>query len=153
MNLFLLRQPLIENLTLRVRIEIKTESDSSKTLERIVLSHGEPKLGARGEKAIWLVYTARNEVVNQNSDVRGLAAEDKGVASERSTPCIDTGKHSLPRCLLVARRAVDLASEVETLDGLHLKRGIELRWRIVVVLDGISRSIHPDILESRDRSA
>src|SRR5207248_197063 len=81
----------------------------------------QPELRARGEHAVRLLGAARREVVDEHAHVRFVAAELQRGGGSRG---VHAGEKALDRGLLVARRAVDLAGEVEPAHALGLERRV-----------------------------
>src|SRR3954470_10688021 len=87
-------------------------------------------------------------MVAQHSDVGGRATEDERLAALDRKSSVDTSHHALTGRFLVTGGAIDLSREVETWQRSDLQRGIELSGRIVVVLDRVTRAIHPRVGET-----
>src|SRR6185437_10183368 len=138
------------DLTLALIVQAQLESNGCETLDRIVLSHGKAKLGTGGEQAVRLVHATRHEIVDQHSDVRRVSAKYDRVSTRAGEAGVQAGNYSLSGRFLVARRAVDLAGEVQAIYGLDLQRRVELRRRIVIVFDRITRAVHAGALEPGD---
>ena len=115
----------------------------------VVVPQGEPVLGAAGEHAIGLVDALRDEVVDQHADVRRVALDHERLAARGGERRIRPGHDPLRRCLLVARRAVDLPGAKKPAHSLAFERHGELVGRAVVVFDGIAIAHHLGPLEPR----
>ena len=76
--------------------------------------------------------------------------ESTAALAERLTRGVQSGDDALARGLFVAGRAVDLSREEQSAQRLHLQRRVELRRRIVVVLDRVAGARHR--ARSRDRA-
>src|SRR5688572_14388938 len=140
----------IDGASFRGRIQPELDAGGAEAAERVVLANGEAELGARREEAVRLVDAARDDVVDQNAEVGGLAPQHHWRAAECSQSGVEPGDDALPRGLLVSRGAVDLPGEEKAGEGAKLERGVELSRRTVVVLDGVSGPRHPHVLEPAD---
>ena len=63
---------------------------------------------------------------------------------------VHAGDDTLTCGFLVAGSTVDLSGEEKTWHCLDLQRRIELSWRIIVVFDRVTCSIHSDLSEPAD---
>src|SRR5690606_8311808 len=107
----------------------------------------EPELRARGEHAIWFRHPARSEVVHHDANIGfGAANHDRLIAGSPSRR-IDAGKDALCACLLITRRAVDLASHEQPAHWSRFERRVEVTRVDVVVFDGIPRLQHRGLFQ------
>src|SRR4029077_9810349 len=104
----------------------------------------EAELRSGSEQPVRFVNTARHEIVGEHAYVRRLAAERNRLAPPGGERRIQSGHDTLRASLLVARSAVDLSREEQSGDRPQLEPRKELRGRIVVVLDGVTRPRHLD---------
>ena len=135
-----------------VSVQAKSDGDGREPLQRVVLSHRQPKLRSGSEQTVRLVHSARDEIIDEYADVRRLPSQHQLLTTEHVQRGVRVGDEPLSRGFLVAGRAVDLSGEEKARYGFHLQSLVELRWRIVVVLDRISRAVHSNMVEPRNRS-
>src|SRR6185503_6499862 len=148
----LLSESFSDHFLLGVSEDAKTHSDRPQTPDRIVLTNGQAELGPRCEKPIRFVHSARNQVVDQNSDVGSLSTENEWLLSLDCKRSIQSCHQPLTGGLFVAGRTIYLAGEVKTRNRSDLEGSVELCGRIVVVLDSVARSIHFYIGKSAHRA-
>src|SRR6476620_2598560 len=96
-------------------------------------------LSSARKHAIRLLRSLDDQVVNQDAYICFSPVQDKGRATlnfqSRVGPCDQT----LGSCLFVSRSAVNLAGKVEPVDELCLQSRKELRWREIIIFDGVAR--------------
>ena len=63
---------------------------------------------------------------------------------------IDAGHQPLRSCFLITGGSIDLPCKIEVFDQLGFKGHFELKWREVIIFDGITRTEDSCILKSRD---
>src|SRR6185436_4473378 len=131
----LLSESFSDHFLLGVSEDAKTHSDRPQTPDRIVLTNGQAELGPRCEKPIRFVHSARNQVVDQNSDIGSLSTENEWLLSLDCKRSIQSCHQPLTGGLFVAGRTIYLAGEVKTRNRSDLEGSVELCRRIVVVLD------------------
>ena len=119
----------------------------SKAPERVILAYCESELRSRCKKPVGFVYSTCDKIVDQDPDVGCLSAEYDRLFSLQRERSVHSGNYTLSRGFLVAGSTVDLSGEEKTWYCLHLQRRIELSWRIIVVFDRVSCSIHSDLIE------
>ena len=88
--------------------------DLAESRKRVVLPHRESEFAAGREQPIRLVDTARDQVVDEHTDVARFATEDYRLAFLYPSGGIQAGDHALTSRFLVARCAVHLTSEIQT---------------------------------------
>jgi hypothetical protein len=104
----------------------------------VVLAQQQPVLGAAGEHAVRFVHAAGHQVVDQHADISLLAAQNQRPVAALFQRRIRTGDQALRGGFFVARRAVDLAREVQAVHQLGLQRRSQLIRRAVIVFDRIA---------------
>ena len=109
-------------------------------------------LGARREHPVRLEAALRDQIVDEDADVRLVAAAARTplVAATRARR-IDAGHEALRRGLFVARRAVDLSGEKQPGDALRLERARQLGRLDEVVFDGVAGPQQHRVFEARQR--
>ena len=122
------------------------------TVQRVVLSHGKTKLRARGEESVGLIHSARDEVVHEHADIGTLATKYERCTIARAQSGIQPRERSLPSCFFVAGSAIDLSGEEQPFNGADLEPGMQLRGRIIVVLDRIAGTRHLHLLKATHRA-
>src|SRR5262249_15621199 len=109
---------------------------------RVVDPQKQTMLGSRCEHPVGLEAALRDQVVDENADVRLIARE----LPRRETPAtarrVDAGDDPLSSRLFIAGRAVYLTGEEKTRDALCFKGSRQLRGLDEVVFHGISRADH-----------
>ena len=101
-------------------VDAEPHANRTETSERVVLTHGKSELRARGEEPVWLIHPARDEVVNQDSDVRCLSTQHDGLLPLYRESSVEARDQTLSRSFLVAGRPVYLSGEVKTRDSFDL---------------------------------
>ena len=127
--------------------EAKFMRQRSQAFVRIVLSQKDAVFGPRGEHAVGFFGAFRHQIVDQHPDVRLASVEGDGLFVPRGTSGVDAGHQPLARGFFVARGAVDLASEVESVHEPGLQAMLELGGGEVVVFDGVSGAEHLGVLK------
>ena len=117
----------------------------------VVVAEHQAIFGAAGEHAIRLVDTPGDQVVDQDADVGPRTIENERRLVLDRERRVDAGDQPLGGRFLVARRAVDLAGEVQVPDRLGLERRPELRWRGEIVFDGVAVPHDLGVFEPRDQ--
>jgi len=143
-------EPSLRGAQLSVGQQTEPLREGQQSTQRVVLTEQQPELRPRCEEPVGLIHAAGHQVINEHADVRVVSAEDHRLGPPDPAHSIDARDHTLSRCFLVTRGAVDLAGEEQMLDGLHLEPRRELGRRIVVVLDRVPRARHPRALEAGD---
>ena len=125
-------------------------AEGCQTQVGVVLTQKYAVLGARGEHAVRFIDALGYEVVYQHADICLVAVEDDGLPAAEFACGVYSGHESLRRGLLISRRAVDLAREIEVVDEFCLEGVAQLRGREIVVLDGVARAVDTGVLEPAD---
>ena len=108
----------------------RVDPDRRQPLIGIVGAERKPVLGARGEHAIGLADTARDEVVDHDAHIAVGAPDDERLGAARGARRIQPGEQPLRRRFLIARRAVDLAGKIEAGQLQAFERGDSSRGSI-----------------------
>ncbi len=116
----------------------------------VVEPQPQAKLRPGGEHPVRLVGAAAHQVVDQNADVRLVATQDHRGLAAHPPDRVDPRHDPLRRRLLVARGAIDLAGEKESLDPPHLQTVGELGGNHRVVLHRVARADNLRPLQPRD---
>src|SRR6185437_6996601 len=103
-----------------------------------------------GEHPIRLASTARDEVVDQHSQIGLAALRQPGLALADCQGRVDAGDEALRRRFLVARRAVDLAGKEQPPETSGLQRRLQIPGVEEVVLDRIAGAGQVRVLEAAD---
>ena len=114
----------------------------------IVLAQQNPKFRTARKHPIRLVRAFRHQVVNQNANVRIGAFEDKRCFFVDAQMSVDARHHALASGFFVARCAVDLTRKIEVFDQFCFQSQVQLRWRKVIVFNGVTRAKHFYVLKS-----
>lgn len=129
--------------------EPELASEGCQTQVGVVLTQQYAVLGARGEHAVRLVDALGYEVVDQHADICLVAPQDDTLLAAECAGGVDT-RHQTLRCgLLVSRRSVYLAREVEPRHEFCLQCVAQLRGREIVVLDGVAGAVDAGVFEPR----
>ena len=91
----------------------------------------------------------KDEVVDHDSDVRLMAAEDHWRLTLDMSGGIDSRDQTLSASFLVARRSVDLTRQKQAVETFGLKSSVQFRGLDKVVFDSVSRPDHLSRFESR----
>ena len=145
------RSPLVERFPPLLVDEARTAADRRQTEIRVVDAEQQAVLRSRGEHSIRLEAAFRDQVVDENSDVRLVARELESIATQHTTRGVDAGDETLRRRFFVARRSVDLSREKQSLDTFRLEVSVQLGRLNEVVLHGVARAEQHRVLESRQR--
>jgi len=94
-----------------------------------------------------LVDILRNEIVDEDPDVRLVPPENERRLSGERERRVHAGDYSLRRRLLVTRCPVYLSGEIEPRRPLRLERRLHLVRREEIVLDRISMANDPRLLQ------
>ena len=121
------------------------------TQVRVVDSKQKPVLGARREHPIRLEAAAGDEIVDEDADVRLVAAQDQRRIAARASGCVDACHQPLGRGLLVSGRPVDLAGKKRPLDPVGFERRFEFRRLNEVVFDRVAGSKHDRVAQPGKR--
>ena len=105
----------------------------------IILPEKDPILRPGSKHPVWLIYSFCDEVINQDSDVRFVATQDKRLLLLDFQSCVNAGHQPLCRSFFVPCGAVDLPGKIQIRDVLQLERNIQLRRVEVIIFNGISR--------------
>ena len=119
-----------------------------KPLVGVVLPQQDPVLRPRSEHPVRLVHTFCYQIVDEDSYICFVAAQDERLLPRKGKMGIYARHQSLRGRLLIARSAVDLPCEIKPLYDFRLECGLELQGVEIVILDGISRTEYLDIGES-----
>ena len=104
------------------------------------------------KKSVRFVCPLGHQIVYQNADVRLVSRQNERRSAADFKRGVGSGHKSLSGGLFIARRAIDLAREVETGHKLGFQRMRQLgRWKIVV-FNGISRPKNLCILQAWNRT-
>ena len=123
--------------------------DGAQALVRVVLPVEQAVLTARGHHAVRFVGALGHQIVNQGPDVAVLAVQDKG-ALPFQLPCrVYPGNKPLYRRFLITGGAVKLPRAEKSRDFLRFQCRAKLRRVNAVILDGIRRSGHLRLFQSR----
>src|SRR5689334_19040665 len=106
-------------------------------------------LGARREHPIRLEAALRNQIVDEDANVRLVAPQLEAAAGASPMRRVDARDEPLRGCLFVSRSAVDLPGQKEPGRALRFETPIELGRLDEVVLDGVSRPKKRRRLEAR----
>src|SRR5206468_2100806 len=107
---------------------------------RVVLAQAQPILGAAREHAIRLGDAARDEIVDQHTEVRLIATRTPRVLPLDEQTSVDASQQPLSRSLLIASSAVDLTREEQPANYLSLQRRLQAARIKIIVLDRVTRS-------------
>src|SRR5262249_36748508 len=99
---------------------------------------------------VWLGDPTGGQVVDHDSQVPLRAVEHDVGPTPGPRRGVEPGYQALGGRLLVARGAVDLASQIEAREALGLQGRLEVARVDVIVLDRIARADHPRLLEPRN---
>src|SRR4029453_7917709 len=94
---------------------------------RVVDSQQKTMLRPGCEHAVRLEAPFGSQVFDQRADVTLSTVEEDRFVPGNLTRRVDSGHDALSGGLLVARRPIDLAGEIQAGHSLCLQRGIELR--------------------------
>src|SRR5947208_1110051 len=94
---------------------------------RVVDPQEKAVFSARGEHAVRLQASFRDQVVDENPDVRLVSSQLEPIGAPRSPRRVDAGDDALRRGFLVAGGAVDLAREKQAVEPLRLQSSVQLR--------------------------
>ena len=103
----------------------------------IVLTENETVFSAGGEHAIGLGCALGDEVIDEDTDVSLIAAQDDRVLALNAPGGVHPSYKSLGTSFFVAGCAIDLASAIEVAADFGFERRIELGWEGKVVFDGV----------------
>ena len=116
----------------------------------IVLPEQDAVFRPRGEHPVGFIDPFRNEVVDQDTDVRLVPAQDKGLLSAQLPVGVDTRHNPLRRGFLITRGSIDLARQEEVFDAARLQRRTQQGGIEIVVFDGVGRAEDLDVLQPLD---
>src|SRR5712692_2332369 len=101
----------------------------------VVLAQLEAIFRAAREHAIGLRHPARDQIIDEHTEVRLVAAWPPCRLALRAQSCVHASEQALGGGFFIAGRAVDLAGEVEPLERLCFERGVKISWIEIVVFD------------------
>ena len=110
-----------------------------------------PEFGPRREHTVGFVGPLGDQVVDQDADVGICAREHQRLAPAHGAGGVDAGQQALAGGLLITRRAVDLAGQVQAPNSLGLQAGAQLGGIHRVVLDRVAGPDHLCPLQARNR--
>ena len=93
-------------------------ADGRQTLIGVVLPVKQPVFAAGGHNAVRFLGALGHQIVHQCSDIAVGTFENHGVPAQKLQGGIDTGHKALDGGFLIAGRAVELASTVQTANFL-----------------------------------
>ena len=117
----------------------------------VVNAQVEAEFGPRREHSVGFVGPLGDQVVDQDADIGVCAAEHERVAAAHGAGGVDAGQQSLAGGLLVPRRAVNLAGQVQARNSLGFQAGAQLGGIHRVVLDRVAGPNHLCPLQARHR--
>src|SRR5690606_16449194 len=103
----------------------------------VVLAQAQAILGSAGEHPVGFRNAARDQVIDEHTEIGLVAARTPWLAAGDLQGGIDAGQQALRSGLLVTGGAVDLAGEEQTADGARLERTLQSTGVEVVVLDRV----------------
>src|SRR5687768_9319713 len=106
-------------------------------------------LGAGGEHPVWLEAALGGQVIDEDSDIRLVAAQREPLLPAHRAGCIDPRNQALSGSLFVAGRPIDLTGQEEPGNTMRLKGCAKLCWLDEVVLDRVAGPHHYSVLEPR----
>lgn len=105
---------------------------------------------ARGEHAVGLLGAFSDEVVNEDTGVPFVSANNEGLFLAYFKDCVNPSNEALTGSFFVARGAVDLASKEKVFDFFGFEGGEELGGWSEVVFNRVGRAEDEDVFESND---
>ena len=118
----------------------------------VILAQRQPVFGTAGKHTVRFGNAARNEIIDEHAEIRLITTRRPAVFSLRPQGRIRPRQQALRRCLLVARRAVDLAGKKQVVDGSGFQRGLQAGWVEIIVLDGITGAQDMAVLQPFHRA-
>ena len=116
----------------------------------IILTEQDAVFRSRSKHTVRLIHTFGYEVVNQYTDVSFVASQHERLATVAVQVCVDTCNDALSAGFLVSGCAVHLSGEEQVFHHLRFQCMLQLCRVEVVVFDGISRTVHHQVLEARN---
>ena len=132
--------PRFESRPTHVVHETRLASSRCQTQIGVVGPEQKPVFGARGEHPVRLQASFRDEVVDEDADIRLVPPKNERRLTRRMPRGVQSGDQTLGCCLLVAGRSVDLPGEKQTAHSPGFQRRTELRRLNEVVLHGVART-------------
>src|SRR6516165_6937130 len=115
------------------------------------MSQKQSMLSTACEHAIWFFCSPGNKIVNENTYVPFCPVQDEWLAALNPQSGVRSSHQSLSCRLFVARSAIYLPGKVESADELGFQCRQKLRWREVVIFNGVARPHDLSVLQTRNR--
>ena len=116
----------------------------------IILPEKDPVFRTGGKHPIRLIDALRNQIVNQNPDIRLITTKDERIFLLNLQVRIDARHQTLGSGFLITRRTVDLSCQEQVLNTFRFQGRLQENRIKVIILNCIRRLIDHYVLKTRN---